>query len=150
MGVGSSGGREGALRVASAGAAAPGRRHHPARIPGFPTDLQAQFMALLSVADGNSFVTEKIYPERFIHVAELQRMRAQIRKEGPTRDRAGGRPPLRLPGDGVRPPGVRGPRGGRARGPGPTVVERVYHIDRGYERIEEKLAGLGARIRRAD
>ncbi|MHC5011660.1 MAG: UDP-N-acetylglucosamine 1-carboxyvinyltransferase [Planctomycetota bacterium] len=76
--------------------------------PGFPTDLQAQFMALLSVASGNSFVTEKIYPERFIHVAELQRMGAQ----------------------------------------GRTVVERVYHIDRGYERIEEKLSRLGARIRR--
>ena len=52
--------------------------------PGFPTDLQAQFMALLSVAGGNSFVTEKIYPERFIHVPELQRMGARIRKEGPT------------------------------------------------------------------
>jgi len=74
---------DGSLAVRAAG------RPQPADVvtlpyPGFPTDLQAQFMALLTVAEGNSFVTEKIYPERFIHVPEMQRMGARIRKEGPT------------------------------------------------------------------
>ena len=116
--------------------------------PGFPTDLQAQFMALLSVASGNSFVTEKIYPERFIHVPELQRMGARIRKEGPTAivegvDRLSGCPVM---ASDLRASAALVVAGLAARGT--TTVERVYHIDRGYERIEEKLAALGARIRR--
>jgi UDP-N-acetylglucosamine 1-carboxyvinyltransferase len=116
--------------------------------PGFPTDLQAQFMALLTVAGGNSFVTEKIYPERFIHVAELQRMGARIRKEGPTAivegvDHLSGCPVM---ASDLRASAALVVAGLAARGE--TTVERVYHIDRGYERIEEKLAALGARIRR--
>jgi len=116
--------------------------------PGFPTDLQAQFMATLCVADGNSFVTEKIYPERFIHVAELQRMRARIRKEGPTAivegvDYLSGAPVM---ASDLRASAALVVAGLAARGT--TVVDRVYHIDRGYERIEEKLVALGARIRR--
>jgi UDP-N-acetylglucosamine 1-carboxyvinyltransferase len=116
--------------------------------PGFPTDLQAQFMATLCVADGNSFVTEKIYPERFIHVAELQRMRAKIRKEGPTAivegvDYLSGAPVM---ASDLRASAALVVAGLAARGT--TTVHRVYHIDRGYERIEEKLAALGARIRR--
>jgi UDP-N-acetylglucosamine 1-carboxyvinyltransferase len=116
--------------------------------PGFPTDLQAQFMATLAVADGNSFVTEKIYPERFIHVAELQRMRARIRKEGPTAivqgvDFLSGAPVM---ASDLRASAALVVAGLAARGT--TTVERVYHIDRGYERIEEKLESLGARIRR--
>jgi UDP-N-acetylglucosamine 1-carboxyvinyltransferase len=116
--------------------------------PGFPTDLQAQFMATLAVADGNSFVTEKIYPERFIHVAELQRMRAQIRKEGPTAivqgvDHLSGAPVM---ASDLRASAALVIAGLAARGT--TTVDRVYHIDRGYERIEEKLEALGGRIRR--
>lgn len=116
--------------------------------PGFPTDLQAQFMAVLSVAAGNSFVTEKIYPERFIHVPELQRMGARIRKEGPTAivegvERLSGCPVM---ASDLRASAALVVAGLAARGT--TTVERVYHIDRGYERIEEKLAALGARIER--
>jgi len=116
--------------------------------PGFPTDLQAQFMALLCLAGGNSFVTEKIYPERFIHVPELQRMGARIRKEGPTAIVEG---VAELSGCPVMASDLRASAalvvaGLAARGE--TTVERVYHIDRGYERIEAKLAALGARIER--
>ncbi|MDJ0522706.1 MAG: UDP-N-acetylglucosamine 1-carboxyvinyltransferase [Planctomycetota bacterium] len=116
--------------------------------PGFPTDLQAQFMSLLCVADGNSFVTEKIYPERFIHVAELTRMGARIRKEGPTAIVQGVE---RLSGAPVMASDLRASAALVVAGlaaEGTTTVERVYHIDRGYERIEEKLGALGARIQR--
>ena len=116
--------------------------------PGFPTDLQAQFMAALCVADGNSFVTEKIYPERFIHVAELQRMGARIRKEGPTAivqgvDGLSGAPVM---ASDLRASAALVVAGLAAEGV--TTVDRVYHIDRGYERIEDKLRLLGARIKR--
>jgi len=116
--------------------------------PGFPTDLQAQFMATLAIADGNSFVTEKIYPERFIHVAELTRMRAKIRKKGPTAivegvDYLSGAPVM---ASDLRASAALVVAGLAAHGT--TTVDRVYHIDRGYERIEQKLQGLGARIRR--
>ena len=118
--------------------------------PGFPTDLQAQLMALLCVADGNSFVTEKIYPERFIHIAEFQRMGARIRKEGPTAivegvDHLSGCPVM---ASDLRASAALVVAGLAARGR--TTVERVYHIDRGYERIEAKLAALGARIVRTN
>ena len=118
--------------------------------PGFPTDLQAQYMALLTVAHGNSFVTEKIYPERFIHVAELQRMGAKIRKEGPTAivegvDHLSGCPVM---ASDLRASAALLIAGLAARGT--TEVDRVYHIDRGYEHIEERLASLGARIRRVN
>lgn len=118
--------------------------------PGFPTDLQAQFMALLCIAEGNSFVTEKIYPERFIHIAELQRMRARIRKEGPTAIVTG---VGHLSGCPVMASDLRASAALVVAGlaaTGQTVVERVYHIDRGYERIEEKLSALGGRIRRTN
>ena len=99
--------------------------------PGFPTDLQAQFLAVLCVAQGNSFVTEKIYPERFIHVAELQRMRARIRKEGPTAivegvDYLSGAPVM---ASDLRASAALVVAGLAAHGT--TVVDRVYHIDRG-------------------
>jgi UDP-N-acetylglucosamine 1-carboxyvinyltransferase len=116
--------------------------------PGFPTDLQAQFMALLTLADGNSFVTEKIYPERFIHVPELQRMGARIRKEGPTAIMEGVR---ELSGCPVMASDLRASAALVVAGlaaHGRTTVERVYHIDRGYEHLEAKLSRLGARIRR--
>jgi UDP-N-acetylglucosamine 1-carboxyvinyltransferase len=147
MGVDVQRGEDGSLRVRSEG------RPEPVDVvtlpyPGFPTDLQAQYMALLTLASGNSFVTEKIYPERFIHVAELQRMGARIRKEGPTAivqgvDHLSGAPVM---ASDLRASAALVLAG--LAGTGTTTVERVYHIDRGYERIEAKLAGLGARIRR--
>jgi len=116
--------------------------------PGFPTDLQAQLMALLTVAEGASVITEKIYPDRFMHVAELSRMGADVRKEGPHAI-ISGRPTLR--GAPVMASDLRASAALVIAGlmaQGTTEVSRVYHIDRGYERIERKLRKLGARIRR--
>jgi len=118
--------------------------------PGFPTDLQAQLMALLCLADGNSIVTEKIYPDRFMHVAELGRMGANIRKEGPTAIVTGVK---RLVGAPVMASDLRASAALVLAGlvaDGRTTVSRVYHIDRGYERIEEKLCALGADIERIE
>ena len=116
--------------------------------PGFPTDLQAQLMTLLSLADGNSVITEKVFPDRFMHVAELLRMGANIRKEGPTAIVTGVRQLIGAPvmASDLRASAALVLAGLVARGR--TVVSRVYHIDRGYERIERKLAALGADIRR--
>ncbi len=116
--------------------------------PGFPTDLQAQLMALLCLADGNSVITEKIFPDRFLHVAELLRMGANIRKEGPTAIVTGVRHLIGAPvmASDLRASAALVLAGLVARGE--TTIARVYHIDRGYERIEEKLAALGAEIRR--
>ncbi len=116
--------------------------------PGFPTDLQAQLTALLCLADGNSAITEKIFPDRFMHVAELLRMGANIRKEGPTAIVTGVK---RLVGAPVMASDLRASAalvlaGLIARGA--TAVSRVYHIDRGYEHIEVKLRSLGADIQR--
>ncbi len=116
--------------------------------PGFPTDLQAQTMALLCLADGNSVITEKIYPDRFLHVAELNRMGAHLRKEGPTVIVQGVK---KLVGAPVMASDLRASAALVLAGliaKGTTRVHRVYHIDRGYERIEEKLAKVGADIRR--
>ncbi|RME75388.1 MAG: UDP-N-acetylglucosamine 1-carboxyvinyltransferase [Planctomycetota bacterium] len=132
-----------------------GGRFRPADIvthpyPGFPTDLQAQTIALLSIADGISVVTEKIYPDRFMHLAELNRMGAAIRKEGPSAIITGVE---RLTGTDVMASDLRASAALVLAGlvaEGTTRVHRVYHIDRGYERIEAKLAALGARIRRVD
>ncbi len=118
--------------------------------PGFPTDLQAQLMALLSLAEGNSIITEKIYPDRFMHVAELGRMGANIRKEGPIAIITGVK---RLVGAPVMASDLRASAALIVAGlvaEGRTIVNRVYHIDRGYETIEAKLAALGADIRRED
>jgi UDP-N-acetylglucosamine 1-carboxyvinyltransferase len=119
-----------------------------AAFPGFPTDMQAQVMALLSVAEGASSVTETIFENRFMHVSELQRMGAEIVLDGRTA-LIGGVP--QLLGAPVMATDLRASAslvlaGLAARGE--TNVLRVYHIDRGYYRIEEKLATLGARIRR--
>ncbi len=116
--------------------------------PGFPTDLQAQAMALLCLADGNSAITEKIFPDRYLHVAELNRMGAHLRKEGPTVIIEGVK---RLVGAQVMASDLRASAALILAGliaKGVTRVHRVYHIDRGYERIEQKLAGVGANIRR--
>ncbi len=116
--------------------------------PGFPTDLQAQIMALLCLADGNSVLTEKIYPDRFMHVGELNRLGAQLRKEGPTVIVEGVK---RLIGAPVMASDLRASAALVLAGlvaKGETLVNRVYHIDRGYERIERKLRMLGADIER--
>jgi len=118
--------------------------------PGLPTDLQAQFMALLAVADGISVITEKIFPDRFMHIAELNRMGASIRKEGASAVVCGVK---ELSGAPVMASDLRASAalviaGLAARGI--TEINRIYHIDRGYEHIEEKLIDLGASIRRVD
>ncbi len=116
--------------------------------PGFPTDMQAQFMAVAAVAGGTSIVTENIFENRFMHVAEMKRMGADIKIEGPTATVKGVKT---LKGAPVMATDLRASAsliiaGLAARGK--TVVHRVYHLDRGYEKIEEKLKILGADIRR--
>ena len=116
--------------------------------PAFPTDMQAQFMALNTVADGVARVTETIFENRFMHVQEMQRLGAEIEVEGNT---AIVRGVDYLDGATVMATDLRASAslvlaGLVARGE--TTIERIYHIDRGYERIEEKLSQLGARIRR--
>ena len=116
--------------------------------PGFPTDIQAQLMTLLCLADGNSAITEKIFPDRFMHVPELMRMGANIRKEGPTAIVTGVRELIGAPvmASDLRASAALVLAGLVARGT--TEVLRVYHIDRGYEKIEEKLNSIGANIQR--
>ena len=116
--------------------------------PGFATDMQAQFMALATQAEGTSVITETIFENRFLHASEMIRMGANISIEG---RRALVRGPSILSGTGVIASDLRASAslvlaGLVARGE--TIVDRVYHLDRGYERIEEKLSALGARIRR--
>ena len=117
--------------------------------PGYPTDLQAQTMALLCLADGNSIITEKIFPDRFLHVAELNRMGARLRKEGPTVIVEGVKQLIGAPvmASDLRASAALVLAGLVAKGK--TTVSRVYHIDRGYERIEQRLTALGAEILRA-
>lgn len=116
--------------------------------PGFPTDLQAPFSTVLALADGMSVITEKIYPERFMHVAELNRMGAVVRKQGPSAIVQGVE---RLSGAEVMASDIRGGAslivaGLAARGS--ATIHRVYHVDRGYDRLEEKFRLLGAGIER--
>jgi len=119
-----------------------------APIPGFPTDMQAQFMAALTVAEGSSIVTETVFENRFMHVPELQRLGADVTLSGRS---AHVRGVERLSGAPVMATDLRASAGLLVAGlaaTGETTVNRVYHIDRGYERIEEKLSRLGADIRR--
>jgi UDP-N-acetylglucosamine 1-carboxyvinyltransferase len=116
--------------------------------PGFPTDLQAQLMALLCLADGNSVITEKIFPDRFMHVAELARMGASVRKEGPTVIVTGVK---RLTSAPVMASDLRASAALVLAGlaaHGATTIQRAYHIDRGYQSIETKFHGLGGEIQR--
>jgi UDP-N-acetylglucosamine 1-carboxyvinyltransferase len=114
--------------------------------PGFPTDLQAQLMAVACLADGNSVITERIFTERFLHVAELSRMGAQLYRQGPTVIVSG---VPRLKGAPVMASDLRASAclvlAGLAA-EGTTVVNRVYHLDRGYERMDERLRALGADV----
>lgn len=114
--------------------------------PGFPTDLQAQLMALLAHAEGNSIVTEKIFPDRFMHVAEMNRMAANIRKEGASAIIAGVKNLVAAP---IMASDLRASAAlvlAAMAAHGTTIINRVYHIDRGYEKIEEKLNAVGAKI----
>ena len=116
--------------------------------PGFPTDLQAQFMALMTVADGAAMVTETIFENRFMHVPELARMGANITLHGGS---ALVRGVERLTGAPVMATDLRASVSMVLAGlaaEGETIVNRVYHLDRGYERVEEKLAACGADIER--
>jgi len=116
--------------------------------PAYPTDMQAQICALNAVAEGVGMVTETVFENRFMHVQEIQRMGADVRLEGHTAISNG---VARLTGAPVMATDLRASASLVLAGlvsEGDTVVDRIYHIDRGYECIEEKLAQLGADIRR--
>ena len=114
--------------------------------PGFPTDMQAQMMSLLSVADGISVITEKIYPERFIHVSELSRMGSHILLEGPNAIIKGVKG---LSGADVMASDLRASAAlvlAALVAKGRTSIHRIYHLDRGYENLDKKLRAVGANI----
>jgi UDP-N-acetylglucosamine 1-carboxyvinyltransferase len=117
--------------------------------PGFPTDLQAQFMALMSIAAGSSTVRETIFENRFIHVSELKRMGADIRIRGNQAMVRGKEHLLAAP---VMATDLRASASlilaGLVAREGTTEVHRIYHLDRGYESVEEKFRSVGAKIRR--
>jgi UDP-N-acetylglucosamine 1-carboxyvinyltransferase len=116
--------------------------------PGFPTDLQAQFCALMAITDGISILTERIYPNRFMHVPELQRMGADIAIEGPSAIIKGA---CTFSGAPVMASDLRASAAlilAAMAAKGETWIQRIYHLDRGYERFEQKLAALGAQIER--
>src|SRR5882724_706628 len=118
--------------------------------PGFATDLQAQYMALTTQGDGIAIIVETIFENRFMHAQELARMGANIRIDGKQAIVAGPRP---LTGAGVIASDLRASASlvlGALAAKGETVIDRVYHIDRGYEKIETKLAAVGAKIRRVE
>jgi len=121
---------------------------HTAPYPAFPTDMQAQFTALNAVAEGVGTITETVFENRFMHVQEMQRMGADIRLEGNVAICTGVQ---RLTGAPVMATDLRASASLVLAGlvaEGDTLVDRIYHIDRGYQNIEEKLSGLGAQIRR--
>ena len=121
---------------------------HTAPHPAFPTDMQAQFCALNSIAEGVATITENVFENRFMHIPELQRMGADIALEGHI---AICRGVPRLTGAPVMATDLRASAGLVLAGlvaEGETLIDRIYHLDRGYDNIEEKLSGLGASIRR--
>ena len=121
---------------------------HTAPFPAFPTDMQAQFTAMNSVAEGVGTITETVFENRFMHVQELQRMGANIKLEGNTAICTG---VSKLTGAPVMATDLRASASLVLAGlvaEGETVVDRIYHVDRGYQNIEDKFAGLGAQIRR--
>ena len=116
--------------------------------PAFPTDMQAQFMAINAVAKGVAMIRETIFENRFMHAVELQRLGADIRIDGNTAQVTGVE---RLTGATVMATDLRASASLVVAGlvaEGDTTIERIYHLDRGYERLEEKLAALGAKVRR--
>ncbi len=122
---------------------------HTSPYPAFPTDMQAQLTAMNAIAEGVGMLTETIFENRFMHISELQRMGAEIRLEGNTAIINGVE---RLQAAPVMATDLRASAGLVLAGlvaEGETLIDRIYHIDRGYERIEEKLTQLGAEIRRS-
>ena len=116
--------------------------------PGFPTDMQAQMCALLATTSGISTVTENIFPQRFMHLSEMKRMGADIRIEGSTAIIQGVE---RLSAAPVMASDLRASAAlvlAGLKAEGVTEINRVYHIDRGYEHLDDKLAELGAKIER--
>ena len=116
--------------------------------PGFPTDMQAQFMALMSMAEGTSMIKESIFENRFMHVAELKRMGADITVEGSTAMVKG---VSRLKGAPLMATDLRASASlivASLAAEGETVIHRIYHLERGYEKMEEKLLRLGAYVRK--
>jgi UDP-N-acetylglucosamine 1-carboxyvinyltransferase len=116
--------------------------------PGFPTDMQAQFCALACVIDDTSTITETIFPQRFMHCAEMKRMGANIDLQGATARIRGGRV---MKGAPVMASDLRASAALVLAGlvaEGRTDINRLYHIDRGYEHLDDKLAGLGAELER--
>ena len=116
--------------------------------PGYPTDLQAQLGALMTQTDGISIITERIYPNRFMHVPELQRMGAEIAMEGPSAIIKGA---SKLSGAPVMASDLRASAAlilAAFAATGDTWIQRIYHLDRGYERFEQKLTAIGAKIER--
>jgi len=116
--------------------------------PGYPTDMQAQWMAFMATADGSAVITEEIYPDRFTHVAELNRLGANITLEGNVAVVKGVK---ELTGAPVMSTDIRASASlivAALAAKGRTDIQRIYHIDRGYEQIEKKLQGIGADIRR--
>jgi len=136
------------VRVRRTGKAVAGVDAMTEPFPGFPTDMQAQLMALMAIADGASMITETIFENRFMHVPELCRMGGNINVHGSSAIVRGVK---RLSGAPVMATDLRASVSLVLAGlaaEGETVVSRVYHLDRGYERIEEKLSGCGADIER--
>ena len=116
--------------------------------PGFPTDMQAQFMALMALAGGVSLIKERIFENRFMHVLELQRMGADIDLDGRTAIVRGVR---KLSGAPVMATDLRASASlvlGALAAEGASEITRIYHLDRGYEAIENKLSAVGAKIER--
>jgi len=125
-----------------------GRDMETAPFPGFPTDVQAQYMVLMTQARGASVITESVFENRFMHVAELRRLGASIRDSGRTAVVEG---PTRLNGAQVMATDIRASASLVLAGlaaEGETMIHRIYHLDRGYEKLEEKFGGLGADIER--
>ena len=117
---------------------------------GFPTDVQAQMMVLMALTPGLGIITERIFESRFMHVSELARLGADVSIEGPSAIVKGGHP---LSGAPVMASDLRASAALVIAGmaaKGTTQVSRIYHLDRGYEKIDQKLASLGARIQRVD
>src|SRR3989475_9976188 len=148
--------REAGVKVERCGAALTvkrGGRLKPADITtlpysGFPTDVQAQMMVLMTLTPGISIITERIFESRFMHVSELTRLGADVATEGPSAIVKGGRP---LSGAPVMASDLRASAALVIAGlvaKGSTLVKRIYHLDRGYEKIDDKLRRLGARIER--
>jgi len=139
--------RQDRLLVAAPDRLAP-RDLRTAPYPGFPTDMQAQYMALMTQARGSAVITETIFERRFMHVGELQRMGADIRIDGRSSVVVG---PTRLSGAQVMATDLRASAGlvlAALVADGVTVIDRIYHLDRGYETMEAKLAALGASVER--